>query len=147
VYINQDDGQEILLRGEVDIVVEYSGDIFQIIDECDCDDYAFVIPEEGANFWVDNLVIPAGASNVPSWRTSSSTTCWTRRSRPTSPTTRPTAAPTAPRSRPHRRRPARRPGHLPGRRDRGAAVPDRAGRTLEQLYNDAWDEVKIFIGR
>lgn len=64
VYINQDDGQEVLLRGEADIVVEYSGDIFQIIDECECDDYRYVIPAEGTNFWVDNLAIPADAPNA-----------------------------------------------------------------------------------
>ena len=63
VYINQDDGQEVLVRGEADIVVEYSGDIFQIIDECDCDTYAYVIPEEGTLFWVDTLVVPTGAPN------------------------------------------------------------------------------------
>lgn len=63
VYIARDDGQELLLRGEVDMVIEYSGDIFQIIEECECDTYAYVIPEEGANFWVDSLVIPAGAPN------------------------------------------------------------------------------------
>jgi spermidine/putrescine transport system substrate-binding protein len=63
VYINQDDGQEVLLRGEADIVMEYSGDIFQIIEECACDDFAYVIPEEGTYFWVDNVVIPVGAQN------------------------------------------------------------------------------------
>ncbi|ADI13193.1 extracellular solute-binding protein family 1 [Truepera radiovictrix DSM 17093] len=63
VYINQDDGQEVLLRGEADIVMEYSGDIFQIIEECDCDDFAYVIPEEGTYFWVDNVAIPVGAQN------------------------------------------------------------------------------------
>ncbi len=63
VYINQDDGQEVLLRGEADIVMEYSGDIFQIIDECGCDDYAYIIPEEGAYVWVDNVVVPVGAPN------------------------------------------------------------------------------------
>ena len=63
VYMNQDDGQEVLVRGEADIVVEYSGDIFQIIDECDCDTYAYVIPEEGTLFWVDTLVVPTGAPN------------------------------------------------------------------------------------
>ncbi len=63
VYINQDDGQEVLLRGEADIVVEYSGDIFQIIEECDCDTYRYVIPEEGTYFWIDLLAIPTGAPN------------------------------------------------------------------------------------
>lgn len=62
-YINQDDGQEVLVRGEADIVVEYSGDIFQIMDECDCDTYAYVIPSDGTNFWIDNLAIPVDAPN------------------------------------------------------------------------------------
>jgi spermidine/putrescine transport system substrate-binding protein len=63
-YINQDDGQEYLLRGEVDITSEYMGDIFQIIADCECDDYAYVIPAEGATYWFDSMVIPAGAPNV-----------------------------------------------------------------------------------
>lgn len=63
VYIARDDGQEMLVRGEADIVIEYSGDIFQIIDECGCDTYAYVIPEEGTNFWLDSLAIPKGAPN------------------------------------------------------------------------------------
>lgn len=63
VYINQDDGQEILLRGEADIVVEYSGDIFQIIEECECDTFDYVIPKEGTYFWIDHLAIPVGARN------------------------------------------------------------------------------------
>ena len=62
-YINQDDGQEVLVRGEADIVVEYSGDIFQVMDECDCDTYAYVIPTDAASFWIDNLAIPVGAPN------------------------------------------------------------------------------------
>ena len=64
VYIAGDDGQEMLARGEVDMVVEYSGDIFQIMDECECDTYGYVIPAEGANFWVDSLAIPRGAPNA-----------------------------------------------------------------------------------
>ena len=63
VYIAEDDGQELLLRGEADMVVEYSGDIFQVMDECECDTYAYVIPAEGTNFWVDSLAIPKGAPN------------------------------------------------------------------------------------
>ena len=62
-YMNQDDGQEVLLRGEADVVVEYSGDIFQIMDECECDTYAYVIPEDGSNFWIDNLAVPIDAPN------------------------------------------------------------------------------------
>ncbi|MCB9436656.1 MAG: spermidine/putrescine ABC transporter substrate-binding protein [Anaerolineales bacterium] len=59
--IAADDGQAILQRGDVDMTVEYSGDIFQIIDECGCDDFAYVIPEEGSVVWVDNLAIPVDA--------------------------------------------------------------------------------------
>src|ERR1041385_3211337 len=45
------------------MVVEYSGDIFQIIGDCKCDDFAYVIPKEGTRIWVDNLAIPAVATN------------------------------------------------------------------------------------
>ena len=63
VAIAADDGQAMLERGDVDMTVEYSGDIFQVMADCDCDNIAYVIPEEGTNFWVDNLVIPKGAPN------------------------------------------------------------------------------------
>ncbi|PJF40588.1 MAG: ABC transporter substrate-binding protein [Phototrophicales bacterium] len=63
VRIAEDDGQEMLLAGEADVIVEYNGDVFQIIFECECDDYAFITPEEGTNVWVDNLAIPTGAQN------------------------------------------------------------------------------------
>jgi spermidine/putrescine transport system substrate-binding protein len=63
VVIAGDDGQEWLARGDVDITIEYSGDIFTIADECECDTYAYVIPEEGTNLWTDNLAIPVDAPN------------------------------------------------------------------------------------
>ncbi|MDX2140970.1 MAG: spermidine/putrescine ABC transporter substrate-binding protein [Chloroflexota bacterium] len=68
VTIAQDDGQVLLARGDVDMTIEYNGDIFQIAAECaenpDCtDDFRFVIPEEGAVRWADNMVIPAFAPN------------------------------------------------------------------------------------
>jgi spermidine/putrescine transport system substrate-binding protein len=68
VTIAQDDGQVLLARGDVDMTIEYNGDIFQIAAECaenaDCaDDFRYVIPEEGAVRWVDNMVIPTGAPN------------------------------------------------------------------------------------
>jgi len=63
-----DDGQEKLLSGEMDLVVEYSGDIFQIIINCNenpdqgcADKFDFVLPEEGTIRWVDNLAIPMDA--------------------------------------------------------------------------------------
>jgi spermidine/putrescine-binding protein len=29
--------------------------------DCECDDYAYVIPEEGSYIWIDNLAIPVDA--------------------------------------------------------------------------------------
>lgn len=63
VIIAEDDGQTILERGDVDIAIEYSGDVFQIIDECACDTYAYVIPEEGTHFESDAVAIPVDAPN------------------------------------------------------------------------------------
>ncbi len=63
VAIAQDDGQAMLERGDVDITIEYSGDIFQVMDSCDCNDFAFSIPDEGTIVWVDNLAIPVDAPN------------------------------------------------------------------------------------
>jgi spermidine/putrescine transport system substrate-binding protein len=63
VAIATDDGQAQLERGDVDIVIEYSGDIFQLIGSEGGEAFAFAIPEEGSQAWVDNMVIPAGAPN------------------------------------------------------------------------------------
>lgn len=63
--IAADDGQDWLERGDVDMAVEYNGDIFQLIANCKCDDYAYVIPAEGALVWVDNMAIPVDAPNKP----------------------------------------------------------------------------------
>lgn len=64
VAIAGDDGQARLERGEVDITVEYNGDIFQVIANCECEDYMYDIPVEGTQQWLDNLVIPTDAPNV-----------------------------------------------------------------------------------
>ncbi len=65
VTIAQDDGQELLARGEVDIVLEYSGDIFQVIADCACDTFVYVNPVEGTYFAADVLAIPIDAPNKP----------------------------------------------------------------------------------
>lgn len=56
-----DTGQDLLTQGQVDLVVEYSGDIFQKMEENP--DLHYVIPKEGTIFWTDNLAIPKGAPN------------------------------------------------------------------------------------
>jgi len=59
-----DDGQVLLERGDVDITVEYSGDIIDLTYECECETFAYLIPEEGTNLWIDNLAIPVDAPNA-----------------------------------------------------------------------------------
>ena len=56
---HEDNGQDLLLSGEVDLVMEYNGDIAQIMTEDD--DIDFVVPKEGAMKQQDTLAIPKGA--------------------------------------------------------------------------------------
>jgi spermidine/putrescine transport system substrate-binding protein len=56
---HEDNGQDLLLSGEVDVVMEYNGDIAQVMKEDD--DINFVVPKEGAMRQSDTLAIPKGA--------------------------------------------------------------------------------------
>ena len=56
-----DTGQDLLIVGEVDLCLEYNGDILQVMEEDD--DLAYVVPEEGALLWEDTLCIPTDAPN------------------------------------------------------------------------------------
>jgi spermidine/putrescine transport system substrate-binding protein len=58
---HSDDGQDMLAKGEVDLVLEYNGDIAQAMVEDD--DLAFVIPKEGSQLNSDNFCIPKGAKH------------------------------------------------------------------------------------
>jgi spermidine/putrescine transport system substrate-binding protein len=55
----EDNGQDLLLSGEVDLTMEWNGDILQIMAEDD--DISYVVPKEGSNVWQDCLCIPTGA--------------------------------------------------------------------------------------
>ena len=59
---HDDNGQDLLLAGDVDLVLEYNGDIAQVMTEDD--DLAFVIPKEGSLLQSDCLCIPRGAPRV-----------------------------------------------------------------------------------
>lgn len=61
---HEDDGQDLLVAGEVDVVLEYCGDIAQIITEHGAEEYGWVIPREGTLLNQDCLCIPVGAPNV-----------------------------------------------------------------------------------
>ncbi|HMT13961.1 MAG TPA: spermidine/putrescine ABC transporter substrate-binding protein [Aestuariivirga sp.] len=54
-----DNGQDLLAQGEVDLTMEYNGDIAQVMTEDD--DLSYVIPKEGSNVWEDTIAIPTGA--------------------------------------------------------------------------------------
>ncbi len=54
-----DNGQDLLLSGECDIVMEWNGDIISVIEEDE--DLAYVVPKEGSQVWIDNICIPVGA--------------------------------------------------------------------------------------
>lgn len=147
VYINQDDGQEVLLRGEADAVVEYSGDIFQIIDECACDDYRYVIPEEGTNFWVDNVAIPVDAPNPELAHAFIDFLL--------DPHVAAAIANYTAYGSPNRTAIERglidegllsNPGIYPSAETQARLFQVVQDSDLEQLYNDAWDEIRISVG-
>ncbi|MES1026319.1 spermidine/putrescine ABC transporter substrate-binding protein [Gloeocapsa sp. BRSZ] len=56
-----DTGQILLDQGEVDLTYEWSGDIFQVMEEND--QIRYTIPKEGTIVWTDNMVILKNAPN------------------------------------------------------------------------------------
>ena len=55
----EDNGQDLLLSGEVDLTMEWNGDILQVMAEDD--DISYAVPKEGGLLWQDCLCIPKGA--------------------------------------------------------------------------------------
>lgn len=55
------EGEDLLLSGEVDVCLEWNGDIAQIIDGNN--DIGFSVPKEGSLLWQDVMAIPAAAPN------------------------------------------------------------------------------------
>jgi spermidine/putrescine transport system substrate-binding protein len=53
----------LLETGEIDMAVGYSGEAYQLLANCECDDFTYVIPEEGSNIYVDAMSIPVGGKN------------------------------------------------------------------------------------
>jgi len=54
-----DNGQDLLLSGEVDLALEYNGDVLQVMEEDD--ELSFLTPQEGTILWEDSMAIPTGA--------------------------------------------------------------------------------------
>lgn len=59
--IAPDTGQDLLIAGEVDVALEYNGDILQVMEEDD--DLGYVVPVEGGILWEDDMCIPRGGPN------------------------------------------------------------------------------------
>ena len=57
--------------------MEWNGDVVQVMAEDD--DLSYLVPEEGAVVWMDNMCVPKDAPN-PKTPTLSSIMCWTRKS-------------------------------------------------------------------
>lgn len=59
VVFHNDDGQEMLVAGDVDLVIEYNGDIaIRMTEDADLD---FVVPREGSRIFTDTWAIPKNA--------------------------------------------------------------------------------------
>ena len=59
---DSDQYEDLLVTGETVAAQGYSGDFFAVFDQTDSwDAYAYVLPEEGSQRWVDTMVIPADA--------------------------------------------------------------------------------------
>lgn len=59
--IGSDDNTDKMGRGEAAISILWSGEGLNL--EAEHDNLKFVVPKEGANFWIDSLVIPKGTKN------------------------------------------------------------------------------------
>ena len=59
---HSDDGQDLLLNKQVDLVAEFNGDIAQVMLEDH--DLGFVMPIEGSELTCDGLCVPAHADNA-----------------------------------------------------------------------------------
>lgn len=56
-----DTGQDLLARGDAAIAVEWSGDIFQVMEGRP--ELQYVIPAEGSIVWSDSMCVPHGSPN------------------------------------------------------------------------------------
>ena len=59
--IGSDDDTDKMARGEAAISILWSGEGLNL--EAEHDNIKFVVPKEGANFWIDSLCIPKGTKN------------------------------------------------------------------------------------
>jgi len=63
VAIAADDGDSLLAQGEVDVVVEYGGDVGQQIVDCDCENLQYVVPVDGGIIDYTSIILLADGPN------------------------------------------------------------------------------------
>lgn len=56
-----DDARDVVVQGDANICVMYSGDALNMIEQNP--NLEYVIPKEGSNIWYDSMVIPKNAAN------------------------------------------------------------------------------------
>jgi spermidine/putrescine transport system substrate-binding protein len=54
---------DLLLQGEVDAIIDRSRNVVRMIQDCECEDFAYVLPSDGFMGDFDAMVIPANAQN------------------------------------------------------------------------------------
>jgi spermidine/putrescine transport system substrate-binding protein len=57
-----DSGQDMLISGDIDLVMEWNGDVLKVMAEDS--DLSYTVPDEGSILWIDGMCIPKGAPNV-----------------------------------------------------------------------------------
>lgn len=62
IHISEDP-TPLFVRGDLDMILTYSGDAFQRILECECDNLKYVIPIEGSVLDVESMVLLKDAPN------------------------------------------------------------------------------------
>ena len=61
---DSDQYDEVLVAGEVAVAHGYSGNMIIGISEAENpDDFEYILPEEGATLWIDNMAVPANAEH------------------------------------------------------------------------------------
>jgi spermidine/putrescine transport system substrate-binding protein len=65
ITIASDDGDAILVQGEVDAAIEYGGDMFQQIADCACDDFGFSNPSDGTILDITSAILLKDGPNKP----------------------------------------------------------------------------------
>jgi spermidine/putrescine transport system substrate-binding protein len=63
IAIASDDGDALLAQGEVDIAIEYGGDVFQQIAECDCENLKYAVPLNGGILDLTSILILGDGPN------------------------------------------------------------------------------------